>query len=424
MAQARTIPAPAISSANQFETNYQTELVALRGAQIAPYFTVGSKAYFGDQLFGKNRNGQVYGFVIQDRTEVENSLAIGAGAKTNLVERVVNLAIEPWHMSEKTNVVEGKTDDEFDKRVAEKIGPALLQGALKKSIKNDFAKSATCFIGKAGEFEPLSMATAHLSSITSEPLYGFCDSMVEALVTSRGAQFVPVSAPAMYKQGLIGHFHGADYRSVRFIPRVKISTAFANAMSGAKFASFNSTTNTLTITLGASPASATVVKAGTPFFVSDIVACDTVGDATTEPYAFIATEDVSVATTDSTVAIKVDEVPVSVLGTRVASLEDGSIIEWSGANANVTSANDVTCPEAGTYFAALIRANGSFEFETLDTIDVATPESKKGSVEGITIHQNRLIDMGQFVNDTRFDLFTLSGVVEKRAQSLVLLKAK
>jgi len=90
----------------------------------------------------------------------------------------------------------------------------------------------------------------------------------------------------------------------------------------------------------------------------------------------------------------------------------------------VTSANDVTCPEAGTYFAALIRANGSFEFETLDTIDVATPESKKGSVEGITIHQNRLIDMGQFVNDTRFDLFTLSGVVEKRAQSLVLLKAK
>ena len=428
MATARTIPAPAISSSNQFETNYQTELVALRGAQIAPYFTVGAKAYFGDQTFGKNRNGQVYGFVIQDRTEVENALAIGAGAKTNLVERVVNLAIEPWHMSEKTNVVEGKTDDEFDKRVAEKIGPALLQGALKKSIKNDMPKCSTCFVGNAGEFEPLSMATAHLSSLTSEPLYGFCDPMIQAIVTSKGAQFVPVDAPAMYKNGLIGHFHGADYRSIRFIPRVKISSTFATAMSGAKFASFaqNGTTGKyeLTVTLGASVASATKITAGTPFFVDGVVATDTVGDPTTEPYAFIAAEDVSVATTDSAVVIPVDEVPVSVLGTRVASLEDGSIIVWSGASANVTSANDVTCPAAGTYFGAIIRANGAFEFETLDTIDVATPESKKGTVEGITIHQNRLVDMGQFVNDTRFDLFTISGTVEKRAQSLVLLKAK
>jgi hypothetical protein len=45
-------------------------------------------------------------------------------------------------------------------------------------------------------------------------------------------------------------------------------------------------------------------------------------------------------------------------------------------------------------------------------------------VEGITVHQNRMIDMGSFVNDTRFDLFTISGVIEKRAQALVLVKAK
>ncbi len=424
MATARTIPAPAISSANQFETNYQTSLVSLRAAEVAPYFLLGSKAYFGDQIFGKSRNGQTYGFVIKDRAEVENSIAASAGAKKDVVERVVNLSIEPWHTFEKTNAVEGKTDAEFDQEIAQPNGQALIQGALQKSIKSDMGKCSTCFVGNAGEFEPLSMATAHLSSITSEPLYGFCDPMIEAIVTSKGAQFVPVDAPAMYKQGLLGHFHGADYRAQRFIPRVTISSVLATAMTGAKFASFNDSTNVLTVTLGASPSAATVIKAGTPLFISDVVATDTVGDVTTEPYAFIVTEDKSIATTDSTVAVKVDEVPVSVLGTRVAALADGSIIVWSGAGANVTSANDVTIPAAGTYFAAIVRASGSYEFETLDTIDVQGSEYKKGNVDRITIHQNRRIDMDAFVNDTRFDLFTLSGTVEKRAQALVLVKAK
>lgn len=419
----RTIPAANISSNNSIATNYQTDLVALRAAQVANYFTVGSKAYLGDQLVGK-RNGQVYSFVIRDRGEVENQLAIGDGVKNQITEREVHLAIEPWHISEKTNAVEGKTDLQFDKDIAEMDGPALIQGALKKSIKKDVAKSATCFVGAVGEFEPLSMASAHLASITSEPLYGFADPMIEAIVTSKGAQFVPVDAPAMYKQGLIGHFHGADYRSQRFIPRVKISSALATAMTGATFASFNDSTNVLTVTLGTAAASATKVEAGTPFFIDGIVATDLYGDETTQPYAFIAKEDVTVAASAETVAIPVDEVPVAVLGTRVASMEDGSIVVWSGDDKTVTTSTGVSIPAAGTYFAALVRANGSYEFETLNDIDVATADSKKGSVEGITVHQNRMIDMGSFVNDTRFDLFTISGVIEKRAQALVLVKAK
>ena len=419
----RTIPSANIASSNAIETNYQTDLVALRAAQVASYFTVGSKAYFGDQLVGK-RNGQVYGFVIRDRGEVENSLAIGQNAKSNIVERVVNLSIEPWHIPEKTNAVEGKTDLQFDKEIAEMDGPALIQGALKKSIKSDVAKCATCFVGNVGEFEPLSMASAHLAGITSEPLYGFCDPMIEAIVTSKGAQFVPVDAPAMYKQGLIGHFHGADYRSQRFLPRVKISEALATAMAGATFASFNPSTNVLTVTLGTAAASATKVQPGTPFFIDGIVATDTLGDETTQPYAFIAKEEVTVASGATAIAIPVDEVPVDVLGTRVASMEDGSIVVWSGDDKTVTTSTGVAIPAAGTYFAAIIRANGAYEFETLNEIDVATADSKKGSVEGITIFQNRMIDMGSFVNDTRFDLFTISGTVEKRAQALVLVKAK
>ena len=420
----RTIPSNAIASDNNIETNYRTSLVSLRAAEVSPYFLVGSKAYFGDQIFGKDRNGQTYGFVIKDRGEVENSLAASAGAKKDIVERVVNLSIEPWHVFEKVNAVEGTTDLEFDSEVAQPNGQALIQGALQKSIKKDVPKCSTCFVGNAGEFEPLSMATAHLSSITSEPLYGFCDPMVEAIVTSKGAQFVPVDAPAMYKQGLIGHFHGADYRSQRFIPRVKISAALATAMEGAKFGGFDASTNTLTVTFGTAAASATVIKAGTPLFISDVVATDTVGDVTTEPYAFIVAEDKDIASGATSVAVVVDEVPVSVLGTRVAALSDGSIIKWTGEGANVDSDNEVTIPAAGTYFAAIVRANGAYEFETLDTIDVQGTDYKKGNVDRVTIHQNRRTDMDTFVNDIRFDLFTLSGTVEKRAQALVLLKAK
>lgn len=414
----------AISSNNTIQTSYQTELVALRGAEVAAYFTLGSKAYIPSSELVNKRKGQTYGYVIRDRGEVENQLSVSAGAKKNIVERNVELTIEPWHVYEENNAVEGKTDLQFDKQVAEMDGPALIQGALKKEIGKDIAKCATCFVGKVGEFEPLSMATGHLSSVTSEPLYGFVDPMIESIVTSKGAQFVPVDAPAMYKQGLIGHFHGADYRSQRFLKQVRVPAALATAMAGAKFASFNDTTNVLTVTLGTAAASAFKVAKGTPFFIDGVVACDLLGDETAQPYAFIAKSDVSVASSDTTIAIPVDEVPVAVLGTRVASKDDGSVIVWSGAGANVTSSDDITCPEAGTYFLGIVRANGAYNFQTLEEIDVATPESKKGSVQGITVFQNRLTDMDNFETGTRFDTFTLAGTVEKRAQALVLVKAK
>ena len=412
--------------ANHIETNYQTELVALRAAEVAPYFTLGSKAYIEAGELVNKRNGQKYGFVIRSRGEVENQLSVSAGAKKDIVERVVDLTIEPWHVYEKNDAVEGKTDLQFDKEVAEMDGPALIQGAVKKEIGRDVAKCATCFGGKAGEFEPLSMASGHLSSITSEPLYAFCDPMIEAIVTSKGAQFVPVQAPAMYKAGLIGHFHGADYRSQRFIPRVKISSAFATAMNGATFASYSESNHvgTLTVTFGTAAASAFKIGKGTPLFIEGIVACDTLGDETTQPYAFIVSEDKSVASGAETVELKVDEVPVSDIGNRVAAMDDGSVVVWSGDDKTVDTSTGVSIPEAGTYFAAIMRANGAYNFQTLDEIDVATPESKKGAVQGITVFQNRLTDLDNFETGTRFDTFTLAGTVEKRAQALILVKAK
>lgn len=416
----RNITASRLATDNNIATNYQTELIALRAAEVAPYFTVGSKKFIEDSELVNKRNGQTYGFVIRDRAQVENQLAVSAGAKKDIVEREVQLSIEPWHVYVKNNAVEGKTDLQFDKEVAEPNGLALIQEAVKKSIAKDFSNSATAFVGKVGEFEPLSMATAHLGSIVTEPLYGFCDHMIEAIVTSRGAQFVPVDAPAMYKQGLIGHFHGADYRSQRFLPRVRITKAIADAMENATFGGFNASTNKLTITFGTATAAASKVQKGTPFFIDGIVACDTIGDATTQPYAFIAKADVTVASGATSVVIDVEPVDVRFGGTREASLEDGTAIDWS----SLPLTTGISAPAEGVYFTAIVRANGVFEFQTLNDVDVKTPDSTKGSVQGITVFQNRMTDMDAFTTGTRLDTFTMSGVVDKRAQAVVYVKAR
>ena len=416
----RNITASRIATDNNIATNYQTELIALRAAEVAPYFTVGSKKFIEDSELVNKRNGQTYGFVVRDRAQVENQLAVSAGAKKDIVEREVQLSIEPWHVYVKNNAVEGKTDLQFDKEVAEPNGLALIQEAVKKSIAKDFSNSATAFVGKVGEFEPLSMATAHLGSIVTEPLYGFVDHMIEAIVTSKGAQFVPVDAPAMYKQGLIGHFHGADYRSQRFVPRVRISKALADALEGATFGGFNASTNKLTITFGTAAAAATKVQKGTPFFIDGIVACDTIGDATTQPYAFIAKADASVASGATSVVIDVEPVDVRFGGTREAAIEDGSAIDWS----SLPLTTGVSAPAEGVYFTGIIRANGVFEFQTLNDVDVKTPDSTKGSVQGITVFQNRMTDMDNFTTGTRLDTFTMSGVVDKRAQAVVYVKAR
>lgn len=415
-----------ISSSNTIATNYKTELMALRAAQVASYFTVGSKDYIGaDQLVDK-RNGKEYGFVVRDRGQVVNALASDPSARKTVEEREVKLAIEPWHIYVKTDAVEEVTDLQFDKEVAEIDGKALIQGALKKSINKDVPKSTTAFVGELGSFEPLALASGHLQSITDEPLYAWVNPDIQSVVTSKGAQFVPVQAPAMYRQGLIGEFHGADYRAQRFLKSVRVSKALADAMDGAVFASFTTGDDydTLRVTFGTSAASATKVKAGTPFFIEGVVATDLIGDETDKPYAFVALEDADVASGAAYVDIKVNKVDVKVGGTRTAAMEDGEGVVWSGDSKTVTTSTPVTAPAAGLYLLGLMRANGAYQFSTLPKISVSNADSKKGSVEGITVFQNRRIDIDNMVNDTRFDTFTLAGTVENRAQSLILCKVK
>ena len=70
----------------------------------------------------------------------------------------------------------------------------------------------------------------------------------------------------------------------------------------------------------------------------------------------------------------------------------------------------------------MIRANGAFEFETLDKLDAEGADYEKGSVDGVTIHKNKLVELGPMTNKTRFDIVDLAGVVEPRACAYVLIK--
>ena len=407
----------AYTSNNAIKTNELVELVALRAAQVAPWFTVGSKAYFTNQLADK-RNGVEYGFVLRDTGNVANTVAMDS-TKNTIVEKTVKLKLEPWNIGVKTNAIEGITDiHTFDREVGEPNAQKLLNAAVAKSIRKNLGKATTAWVGRG--FFPLARASAHLNSITSEPLYGYIEGQAQAIVCAQGGQFVPVDAPPLYRQGLIGHFHGADYRAQRFLKSVTIPEALVTAIgTTGKVNTYTPGTDydTIRIDFGTAAASAFTVQAGSVFWVENLMACDTVGDSTSAQYALINLEDVAVAAGDTYITIKVDPITFELGGTRDACKEDGS--SWTPE----TLANAlVSVPEAGRYHSGYVRANGAMEFECLQKLDVADANTATASIEGVTIHKNRVIDLANFENITRFDIVELSGIVEKRANTYVLIK--
>lgn len=406
----------AIASNNTVKTNSLATLVAIRAAENAGYFTVGSKKYFSDQLVGK-RNGQTYRFVLKDVADAVNSLAIGSSDKTSISEREVALSLEPWHVAIKTNAVEAVTDMDWDREIAEPNAQKLMASAVKKQINKDFGKCGVAFVGSG--FAPLSQASAHLSSVTNEELYGFVDPNIEAILTSNGQQFVPVSAPDMYSKGLLGKFHGAEYRAQRFLPNVVISQAlvdeFVDASTGASKVTVSSYVpyagtdealkGTATLTLSGVTE---VIKKGTPIWIEGVMACDTIGEPTSQEHAFIALADAQNG------VVTVADVDNSGNGTADVKAEDGTVAVFASMKAYI--------PEAGKYYAGIVRANGAMEFETLEKLDAAGADYKKETVEGISVHENRLVDLENMENITRFDTVILAGVVEPRCQAYFMVK--
>jgi hypothetical protein len=244
---------------------------------------------------------------------------------------------------------------------------------------------------------------------------------VEAILTSNGQQFVPVSAPDMYSKGLLGRFHGAEYRSQRFLPTLNLSKAASDALneSSVTTAAVNATDDQFwDLTLTAESFAGITIPKGTPLFIDGVYACDTVGDPTESLKAFIVLESVTGGVGATTVTVKVRAQAIAKGGTRDIAQEDGTSFASVAAVLGAVSA-----PEAGKYYTGIVRADGVMEFETLDKLDAAGAEYEKSpTVAGLTVHQNRLVDLKAMTDDTRWDIVTLAGVVDGRAQAMFFVK--
>lgn len=400
-----------ITSNSTFETNKLTDLVALRLLVASNYFTVGSKAYFKDQLVGK-RNGQTYGFVLRDTGLAVNNLDASADTKTSLKEQIVNLSLEPWHIYLKSNAVEGVTDVRWDDEIAKPNGAKLANGMVRDAIAKDVSKAAVSIVG-AG-FQPLAEAAAHLASMTSEKLFGFTDPKIQAVLTANGQQFNPVGSPdSFYKQGLLGEFHNVEYRAQRFFPSIKVDSALATKIAATTAALSITEAGVATVTLAGTGGATADELVGLPVMIPGVYACDVNGDPTSNLFSFIVPKGATGAT------FTVDGIYAMAGGTMTICKDDGSEVAVpSGTSPNRTWAVAATAIEPiaeGTYYIAQVRADGAYEFETLDKLDVSNADTKVGSVEGVTVHENRVIDLEKMLNGTRWDIVALYGIVEKRA---------
>jgi hypothetical protein len=405
-----------------FKTNKLTDLVALRFLVASGFVTVGAKEHFKDQMVGK-RNGQEYTFVIRDAVDVGEGLALdNTNEKQELTEREVKMSIRDFHAAVKTNAIEAVTDVNWDKEVAEPNGGKIANYVVRKAVDEAFPKANVCIVGSG--FQPMAEVAAHLSSISNEKMYGFVDPKAQAILTTNGQQFNPVGSPdTFYKQGLLGSFHNVEYRGQRFMPVISVSeqlkptTVTSLALGGS-----GSDTPTLTIGLTAGSAAFTIKK-GTPFFIEGAMACDLIGDATAEQYAFIATADVSV-TSGATSAV----IPVGVAGQALPTLTKGGTREiakednTSFANASALGGLAVTAPAAGKYATGQVRLDGTYEFCTLDKLDASNADTKMGAVEGIKVHENRVVDLDNMTNKTRWDIAAMFGVIEGRGTANFMIK--
>lgn len=396
----------AFESANKPLTNSKTEIVNIRMAENAAYLTVASKKYLGDQLVGK-RNGQDYTFVIRDAGATYEGLEIEDSDINHIEEREVKLGLENNGIAVGTNVVETKTDIDFDQEIAEPNAQKLMNDIVRKQIGKDIGKVGCAFVGSG--FAPLSQASAHLATVTSEEAKGFIDPNVEAILTSNGQQFVPVNAPDMYSKGLLGKFHGVEYRAQRFFPNVKVSEALATEFESATVTSYvDNGDKTATITLsGVTEA----MPKGFVFWIDGVYGCDLVGDALSMEKAWVVIEK------SENGAAKVVAVDMAGNGTREVAGEDNEKL-----TASDFAGKKVSCPEAGLYFSGIIRTPSAYEFETLNEIDCKGTDYEKSSIEGVCAHKNTLTDIKTMKNVTRWDMLSVAGVVEPRCQTYILIK--
>lgn len=385
---------------NSVVTNKFTTILALEMRKKTGFVRLASRDYFSDQITNKMKPGKDFDFILPDAGNVVEGLVI---SPRPMDERKVTLSITNFNNSVQADALELVTDIKWEKEVAKTYAGKLVNKIIKKAVEQAMPKVTTCFVGQG--FEPLSQANAYIKSIVSEDIIGFIQPQAEAVIRTNGQQFQPVGTPSLYN-GQLGTFDGTKFHEERFLPALKIEQGVVDSLSAAKAKNIT-TADTLSLS-GVTTAANTVLKAGTPIWVDGAYACDTVGDETIIPYAFIVKNDVALSST--TVDVDIDPVVFDDVGGR-------------SLNTSALGGKPVSIPSSGSYYPAMIRAEGAYCYTPVDTLQFDLSEKRAvGDVDGLKVFCNSFTDGTSAINTIRWDAPAMFGTVEKRAVSLAYLK--
>lgn len=388
---------------NNVITSRMTQILSMKMAKNAGFLKIGSRDYFSDQINGKMRTGHSYDFVLPDAGNVVEGLVISPRA---IEEKKVTLTIGNMNNSVRADALELVTDIKWEDEVADQYAGKLVNAIVRKEVEKAMPQVNTCFVGEG--FRPLAKAGAHLQSIVNEKIVGFIHPQAQAIVTTNGQQFQPVGTPDLYGKGNVGNFQGVNYTSERFLKPLTIEAGVVNALSGAKAKALDADHLDELGISAVTTAADTVLKAGTPIWVDGAFACDTVGDPTTIPYAFVVKEDVALSAT--AVTAKVEPVQFKDVGSRSIST-------------SAIGGKKISIPASGTYHAALLRAEGSFDYTPVNTMEfMLSDKTSVGDTDGIKVFANAFTEGTSAINTVRWDAPYMAGQVESRGASLVYLK--
>lgn len=388
---------------NNVITSKMTQILSLEMAKNAGFLKIGSRDYFSDQINGKMRTGHSYTFVIPDAGNVVEGLVISPRA---IDEKKVDLTIGNMNNSVRADALELVTDIKWEDEVAKTYAGKLVNAIVRKEVEKAMPAVNTCFVGEG--FRPLAKAGAHLQSIVNEKIVGFINPQAQAIVTTNGQQFQPVGTPDLYGKGDVGTFQGVTYTTERFLKPLTIESGVVDALSAAKAKNLDADHLDELGLSGVTTAANTVLKAGTPIWVDGAFACDTVGDVTTVPYAFVVKEDVALSATS--VTAKVEPVQFKDVGSR-------------SINTSALGGKSISIPATGTYHAALLRAEGSYDYTPVNTMEfMLSDKTSVGDTDGIKVFANAFTDGVSAINTVRWDAPYMAGQIEARGASLVYLK--
>lgn len=390
---------------NNVITSRMTQILSMKMAKNAGFLKIGSRDYFSDQINGKMRTGHSYDFVLPDAGNVVEGLVI---SPREIEEKKVTLTIGNMNNSVRADALELVTDIKWEDEIADQYAGKLVNAIVRKEVEKAMPQVNTCFVGEG--FRPLAKAGAHLQSIVNEKIVGFIHPQAQAIVTTNGQQFQPAGVPDLYGKGNVGNFQGVNYTSERFLKPLTIEQGVVDALSAAKAEALDPDhLDTLTISAITTAADTPALKAGTPIWVAGAFACDTVGDPTTIPYAFVVKEDKEL-TGATTAELKVEPVQFKDVGSRSIST-------------SAIGGKKVSIPASGTYHAALLRAEGSYDYTPVNTMEfMLSDKTSVGDTDGIKVFANAFTEGTSAINTVRWDAPYMAGQVESRGASLVYLK--